>query len=148
MWRNGFLWENCIADTGYSSGENYAYLEHKQLKSFIPPHGTYKGGPDNFVYDEAGDYYVCLQGKIIPFTKVFIEKKSGTKKKEYRASKKVCAGCPIRSSCLSKTAKEKRFTVTYYREEYKRNNERVHSKEGRYMKRKRQSTVEPWGREF
>ena len=148
LWRNGFLWENCIADTGYSSGENYAYLEHKQLKSFIPPHGTYKGGPDNFVYDEAGDYYVCLQGKIIPFTKVFIEKKSGTKKKEYRASKKVCAGCPIRSSCLSKTAKEKRFTVTYYREEYERNNERVHSKEGRYMKRKRQSTVEPWGREF
>ena len=36
-----------------------------------------------------------------------------------------------------------RKLVTYYREEYERNNERVHSKEGRYMKRKRQSTVEP-----
>src|SRR5690554_7817796 len=32
---------------------------------------------------------------------------------------------------------------TYYREEYERNAARVTSKEGRYMKAKRQSTVEP-----
>ena len=25
--RHGILWRNCLADTGYSSGENYAYLE-------------------------------------------------------------------------------------------------------------------------
>src|SRR5690554_1517506 len=32
---------------------------------------------------------------------------------------------------------------TYYREEYERNAARVTSKEGRYLKSKRQSTVEP-----
>jgi hypothetical protein len=45
-------------------------------------------------------------------------------------------------SCLGK-AKEKKFNVTYYREEYERNIARIKSKRGRYMKAKRQSTVEP-----
>nr|WP_262897553.1 transposase [Mariniflexile gromovii] len=38
---------------------------------------------------------------------------------------------------------EKEFTVTYYRAEYERNIARVNSPQGRYMKGKRQSTVEP-----
>lgn len=143
LWKEGFVWENCVADTGYSSGENYAFLEGIGLKSFIPPHGTYKGGPDGFEYDEEQDHYVCPQGKIIPFKKVFIEKKNQTKKKEYRGSKRLCIDCPIRSACLGKSAQEKKFTVTYYREEYERNIARMKSPEGRYMKGKRQSTVEP-----
>ncbi len=46
----GLIWRNCVADTGYSSGENYAFLEKEGLESFIPPHGTYKGGPEGFTY--------------------------------------------------------------------------------------------------
>ncbi|WP_233268580.1 transposase [Cellulophaga sp. L1A9] len=143
LWQQGLFWENCVADTGYSSGENYAYLEQKGLRSFIPPHGTYKGGPDGFIYNREEDYYQCPQGKIIPFTKAFNDYRTGTKKKEYRARKHVCVACPMRSSCLGKSAQEKKFSVTYYREEYERNNARVHSPQGRYMKGKRQSTVEP-----
>jgi transposase len=143
LWKAGLVWENCVADTGYSSGENYAMLEAIGLKSFIPPHGTYKGGPDNFVHNAAEDHYVCPQGKVIPFTKVFNDYRTGTRKKEYRASKKVCIGCPIREQCLGRSAQEKKFSVTYYREEYERNNKRVNGPQGRYMKGKRQSTVEP-----
>jgi len=139
----GLLWHNCVADTGYSSGENYAYLEAKGLQSYIPPHGTYKGGPDGFDYNKAQDHYVCPQGELIPFKKVFLDHRTQTKKKEYRSSSKQCKGCPIASSCLGKTAKEKKFSVTYYREQYERNNQRVNSPRGRYMKGKRQSTVEP-----
>lgn len=141
--RSGLVWDNCVADTGYSSGENYAFLEDRNLKSFIPPHGTYKGCPDGFSYNEAKDHYVCSQGKVVPFKKVFYETKNHTKKKEYRASKKVCIDCPVRSQCLGKSAQEKKFTVTYYRAEYERNIARVNSPQGRYMKAKRQSTVEP-----
>ncbi len=143
LWRNGLYWRNCIADTGYSSGENYAFLEQKGLKSYIPPHGTYKGGPEGFTYFHEGDYYRCPQGEIIPFKKVFLDYRTHTKKKEYRSSSKQCKGCPIASSCLGKTAKEKKFSVTYYREEYERNNKRISSKQGKRMKAKRQSTVEP-----
>ncbi len=143
LYKQGLLWRNCVADTGYSSGENYAFLEQIGLESYIPPHGTYKGGPDGFVYKKEHDYYLCPQGEIIPFKKVFYEKKNNTKKKEYRASSKLCKGCPIRLNCLGKTAQEKKFTVTFYREEYERAIARVESKRGKYMKAKRQSTVEP-----
>jgi len=143
LWKQGLVFENCVADTGYSSGENYAFLEQQNLKSFIPPHGTYKGGPDGFTYIKEHDHYVCPQGKVIPFTKIFNDYRTGTRKKEYRARKHVCIDCPIRSSCLGKSAQEKKFSVTFYRAEYQRNNKRVDSPQGRYMKSKRQSTVEP-----
>ena len=143
LWQSGLKMDTCIADTGYSSGENYAFLEQQAIASYIPPHGTYKGGPEGFVYHEKEDCYICPQGKVIPFTKVFYEKKNNTKKKEYRALKKVCIDCPIRSSCLGKSAQEKKFTITYYRPEYERNIARVNSRKGSYMKGKRQSTVEP-----
>lgn len=143
LWQSGLTMDTCVADTGYSSGENYAFLEAQSIASYIPPHGTYKGGPEGFIYNESEDCYTCPQGKIIPFKKVFYETKSNTKKKAYRGSKKLCLDCPIRSTCLGKTAQEKKFTVTYYRAEYERNIARVNSKKGSYMKGKRQSTVEP-----
>lgn len=141
--KQGLLWQNALADTGYSDGRNYAFLETIGLTSYIPPHGTYKGGPDGFTYHKEQDYYTCPQGKVIPFKKVFLEKRTNTKKKEYRCSSLVCKVCPIKTQCLGKSALEKKFTVTYYREQYERNNKRVYSKRGGYMKRKRSSTVEP-----
>lgn len=143
LWKEGLLWENCVADTGYSSGKNYAFLEERGLRSFIPPHGTYKGGPDGFEYIGEHDHYLCPKGKVIPFTKEFLDSRTKTRKKEYRARKHVCIGCPIREQCLGRSAQEKKFSVTYYRAEYERNNKRVDSPQGRYMKGKRQSTVEP-----
>jgi len=143
LWKQGLVFENCVADTGYCSGGNYAFLEDRKLRSFIPPHGTYKGGPDGFEYIKEEDHYLCPQGKVIPFIKEFLDYRTKTKKKEYRARKHICIDCQMRSSCLGKIAQEKKFSVTYYRAEYERNIARVHSKEGRYMKGKRQSTVEP-----
>ncbi|MEP3374366.1 MAG: transposase [Maribacter dokdonensis] len=49
----------------------------------------------------------------------------------------------MHSNCLGKSAKEKKFSATYYRAEYLHNIARVESPLGRYMKGKRQSTVEP-----
>ena len=143
LWKSGFRLENVLADTGYSSGENYAYLESKGINSYIPPHGTYKGGPEGFVYEKEHDHYICPNGEVVPFKKVFNDYRTGTKKKEYRISSKVCSGCRFRESCLGKTAKEKKFSVTYYRDEYERNNERLATKKGRRMMARRQSTVEP-----
>ena len=142
LYRTCLVLTNCVGDTGYSSGENYAFLESRGLRSFIPSHGTYKGGPDNFTYVEEGDYYLCPKDKVIPFKKVFFDSHTKTKKKSYRASSIICRGCALRERCLGKV-NEKQFTVTYYRAEYERNAERVSSREGRYLKSKRQSTVEP-----
>lgn len=48
----------------------------------------------------------------------------------------------MKTACIGKSH-EKRIDITYYKEEYERAIERIKSKRGRYMKKKRQSTVEP-----
>ncbi|SDX44399.1 IS1182 family transposase [Aequorivita viscosa] len=140
LWREGLVWENCVADTGYSSGDNYAFLERQRIKSFIPPHGTYKGGPKGFDYIEDGNYWLCPQGKKVTFRKKKLEK--GTLKDNYFTRRSDCKGCPIKTQCIG-NSHEKRINITAYREEYERNIARVNSPKGRYMKAKRQSTVEP-----
>jgi transposase len=139
---HGLIWENLPADTGYSSGENYAFLEQQGLASYIPPHGTYKGGPEGFIYIKEGDYWLCRNGKKVTFRKVKIEKKNNIKKKQYFTTTRDCKGCPYCTGCIGK-CKERKIEITYYQEEYKRAIARVNSKRGRHMKKKRQSTVEP-----
>jgi transposase len=143
LWREGLQIENIFADTGYSSGENYAFLERQHLKAYIPPHGTYKGGPEGFRYIKSEDHFICPEGEVVPFKKVFLDHRTKTKKKEYRTSSLQCKGCPLASSCLGKTAKEKKFSVTYYRDEYERTKLRLQTKLGKQSKAIRQSRVEP-----
>ena len=145
-WRlhsRGLRWKYLLADTGYSSGENYSYLEQKGIISYIPPHGTYKGGPEGFIYHKEGDYWLCRNNKKVTFRKITIEKsKNNNLKRLYLTRPSDCKGCPYKSQCAGK-APEKRITITVYKEEYERAIARLKSTKGQYMKKKRQSTVEP-----
>lgn len=139
----GLLWHNLLADAGYSNGEAYAYLNNQGLIPYIPAHGTYKGGPDGFVYQEEGDYYRCANGKRAEFKKNWTDRtKNNNVKSTYATRRKDCRGCPIKENCIGK-ANEKRFHVTAFRAEYEAVIERLGTKQGRIMKSKRQSTVEP-----
>jgi transposase len=146
--RMGLVWKNLLADTGYSSGENYAYIERKGLMSYIPAHGQYKGGPEGFTYQEQGDYWECSQGIQAAFKQVIKEKsrtsygKGYLLKKRYLTKGSDCKGCPIKSACIGKR-REKKIEITYYKQEYDRAIARVNSGKGQYYKRKRSSTVEP-----
>ena len=137
---NGLSWENFVADTGYSSGENLAFLERKGIDSYMPPHGTYKGGPDGFDYHKDGDYWECPEGKKVTFRKIGYNK--GNKQKHYFTKRSDCRDCPIKFACLGKS-REKRIAITYYKEEYERAILRSKTKLGKKMKSLRQSTVEP-----
>jgi hypothetical protein len=145
-WRlhsRGLKWKYLLADTGYSSGENYAFLEQKGITSFIPAHGTYKGGPESFQYIKEGDYWLCRNNKKVTFRKITIEPgRNNNKKKLYLTRSSDCKGCPFKLQCAGK-APEKRITITIYKEEYQRAIARLNTSKGRYMKKKRQSTVEP-----
>tara|TARA_B100000683_G_scaffold146229_1_gene141729 strand:- start:8 stop:1561 length:1554 start_codon:yes stop_codon:yes gene_type:complete len=139
----GLLWHNLVADAGYSSGENYAFLENQGLQSYIPPHGTYKGGPEGFIYHQEDDYWLCPNQKKVTFRKITTEKnRNNNKKKLYLTKPSDCKGCQNKRQCIGK-APEKRITITIYKEEYERAIARVKSKRGCYMKSRRQSTVEP-----
>ena len=144
----GLKWETILADTGYSSGENYALLEDKNIASYIPPHGTYKGGPEGFVYHKEEDYWLCRNDKKVTFRKI-LEAKSRTPygrgillKKQYFTRRSDCKGCPFKTACIGKSH-ERRIEITYYNEQYERAIDRVNSRSGRQMKKLRQSTVEP-----
>ena len=139
--KQGLLWHAIVADTGYSSGENYAFLEREGIRSFIPAHGTYKGCPDDFTYNDEGNYYLCRNNKRLQFkgTKPTVK---GIKVNHYATVRKDCRGCTYAPACKGKSY-EKRIRVTYYKPEYERAIERIQSKQGKYLKKKRQSTVEP-----
>ena len=138
--KQGLEVENILADAGYSSGDNYADMESRGLTAYIPPHGTYKGGPDNFIYDQAGDYFLCPNQKKAIFRKIKEEK--GALKRHYATKRADCRGCAFKEDCIGKGT-EKRFSVIYHREEYERTIARVNSPKGQYMKRRRHATVEP-----
>ena len=127
----------------FSSGENYEFLEQIGISSYIPPHGTYKGGPEGFTYHKEGDYWLCPNNKKVTFRKVTTEKgKNLNKKKIYLTRASDCKGCPYKTECSGKTP-GKKITITIYKEEYERAIKRVNSPKGQYLKTKRSSTVEP-----
>jgi hypothetical protein len=139
----GFGCTSLLADTGYCSGENYALLEQKDISAFIPPHGTYTGGPQDFTYHREEDYWLCPQGKKATFRMETINAKSNHGRyKLYRTSSKDCKDCPLKQSCIGKQ-KEKSISVTCFRDEYERAIARVNTPWGRRMKRLRQAIVEP-----
>lgn len=138
---NGLIWRNFIADTGYSSGENYAFLESEGLVSYIPPHGTYKGGPEDLIFLKEENGWVCQEGQLLTFRGTKLNPK-GIKENHYATSRRDCKDCPIAKQCKGKNT-ERRIRVTYYREEYERAIKRIKSKRGKRMKGIRQSTVEP-----
>jgi transposase len=129
-----------LADTGFSSGENYKYLEDNNIEGYIPPHGTYKGTRDGFIYEPENDRWRCSQGKYVTFRKVKYQK--GQLENHYLTTRSDCKGCPLAKKCIGKSH-EKRIRMTYYRDEYERAIKRVTSRKGKIMKKLRQSTVEP-----
>ncbi len=137
---NGLIWENLPADAGYSSGENLAFLEKIGINAYIPPHGSYKGGPEGFTHHEDGDYWECPEGKKVTFRKIGYNK--GNKQRHYYTKRSDCKECPIKTNCIKK-AHEKKIAITYYKDEYDRAIARSKTKLGRRMKSLRQSTVEP-----
>ena len=68
-------YERVIADAGYESEENYAYLKENHQKGFIKPLNyeasktrKYKaqlGKRENMAYDELTDTYTCANGRTL-----------------------------------------------------------------------------------
>lgn len=56
----GLKVENILADTGYSSGDNYADMEARGLNAYIPPHGTFEGARQGEVL-----IILCIMRKTI-----------------------------------------------------------------------------------
>lgn len=103
--------ETLIADAGYGSEENYAYLEERQIPAFVK-YNTFhyeqkkrykKRKPyraENFTYVQEEDQYLCPQGGRLTYQYT----KEYTTQNDYRSFRRVyectdCQGCPVKAEC-------------------------------------------------
>jgi hypothetical protein len=141
---NGLRMEEMLADAGYSSGTALAYLEEQHITGYIPNFGKYKPEREGFIYNKEKDQYECQQGNkaILPFKKTSTDV-LGFEKKSYRSSSKICKTCPLRKTCIGKTADYKKIDDSVHKPHYDKMHRRMQSKYAKGMMRLRSSTVEP-----
>lgn len=108
--------EILTADAGYGSEENYDYLEHKEIESYVK-YNTFdkeqkesrKKKPDkqkgfrtrDLYYNEEQDFYVCPMGQRMEKVEEYTSTtESGYKQYHSVYQAKNCNGCPLRSMCF------------------------------------------------
>lgn len=144
-----FRYETVVADAGYESEENYNFLESLGIRAMIKPKDyeisktrRYQreiGRAENMEYHEAGDYYVCRNGKELHRSgQTHPRTTTGMRRTVTEYSCKDCGGCPFKAQCITgkhwkvpfeertKTIRVSREMVRY-REECR---ERITSEEG------------------
>lgn len=136
---NNLQIEEVLADTGYSSGESYQFLEENAITAYIPPVGAYKPEKDGFIYEKEADCYVCSQGKKLTFKGVY------KNQSRYESKKSDCKNCPLRAQCVNKRGFKSVYN-TAYKEHFENAYKLLNTRRGKRMMRLRASTVEPvWG---
>ena len=121
-----FKYTEIVADAGYESEENYAFLEENGQLSFIKPtnheisktkrYKTDISRAENMSYDKERDLYICHAGKELPILYERNPKnESGYRRKITTYGCSDCGGCPYKSDCIHgnncKTPMEERNKV-------------------------------------
>jgi hypothetical protein len=130
-----------VADTGYSNGFNYAFLEHRGITPWIPVFGAYKPVIEGFTHQVDRDEYHCRADKPLPFHK-YRPTADGVWMKRYRAAYADCQACPLKATCVPKVD-SKQLVRSAFDDAYRRAWHRQRSEQGQRMRRVRQRTVEP-----
>ena len=138
---NDLVLRDFVADTGYSNGFNYAFLEQRGITPWIPVFGAYKPAAEGFTYEAEVDAFRCPAGKLLPFRN-FATSQDGNWVKNYRAAYQDCQQCPLKMSCTP-AAPQQKFVRSAFDAAYRRAWHRQHSRAGQRMRRVRQRTVEP-----
>ena len=95
--------ETVTADMGYAHSENYSRLEQRQTEAVIPPQTSSVTSAclpiTRFKYDSRNEIVRCPAGRIL--------RRSSRCDKGwfYRASKKDCVSCSLKTRCISSKAK-------------------------------------------
>lgn len=140
------------ADSGYSSEENYRFMEENGIEAFVKYNFFHKEQrpryvpnpfhPESLYYNADEDYYVCPMGqRMIRIGTRRDKTASGyvTQSARYKAQR--CEGCPPRGSCF-KACGNRIIEVNHRLNEYKRHaRERLTSEEG--IRHRERRCIEP-----
>src|SRR6187402_321531 len=138
---NGLIIDEMLADTGFSTGVALKALEDNKIKGYIPNRPQFISDRPGFTYNEEGDFYTCPNNKQLTYRGTYAGPDSADK--YYRVSRKICNVCPFKDTCAVYATKKKAITDTVDRDYYLRMHQRMQTERGKWMKKKRQSTVEP-----
>jgi len=139
---NGLSVKEVLADTNYSSGEAYRYLENKGIAAFIPVCGSYKAHRDGFSYDKEADCYICAKGAKLTFRGTARLKNRKTTGRIYCSNARDCRNCPLKEQCC-KNKNYKRIDHSSDKPYYDEAHKRMGTAQGRGRMRLRSATVEP-----
>jgi len=142
-----------VADGGYGSEENYAYLEKAGVDYFVKyplfdreqkrswRKQIYR--VENWPYDAEGDQFTCPQGRGLHYRKTDrVQTANGYLSWRRRYECPDCSGCPVKAQC-TRAAGNRRLDVSMplmaYREQARRN---LLSEEGQRLRARRGVDVE------
>lgn len=149
----GTLPKAIIADAGYGSEENYAYLDKEELDAYVKFNTFHQeqskkwkediSKVENWSYDEEKDQFICAGDKRLIFqyeTKERTESGYEITKRHYQCDE--CEGCPLREWC-TKSATGRQISVSPALLEYKKTaREKLWSEHGRALSIQRSIEVE------
>ncbi len=131
--QHGLHIKQALADAAYSSGENYMFLEQRNITAYIPLLGGALITSEGFVYDEQNDRYICPNNKILKGNGKIADDGQGNPVKKYFSRRSDCNKCPLRKNCISDKAKQKKIQRSYYAPLYEAAKQRTQSIKGRKM---------------
>jgi transposase len=147
--------ESLIADAGYGSEENYAYLAEKQVAAYVK-YNTFhyeqkrhrknskkRYRPDNFTYLPEVDQYECPQGKRLSYqyTKKYVTDNGyETRRRIYGGA--ACQDCPVMRECTQSKYQRRLWVGVELRKMKKAAHERLLSPRGKALRSQRPIEVE------
>ncbi|MGW8180280.1 MAG: IS1182 family transposase [bacterium] len=149
----GRLPKNVIADSGYGSEENYAYLNQEQVGNYVKyntfgkeQRPRYKPNPfaaDQMEYDPEQDELICPAGKRLTYRYSFHNKTDNGYQAERRCYEaEDCTGCPLKEQCTKAKGNrvvKQAFQLQAWRQQAREN---LTSEEGKKLRSLRGVEVE------
>jgi transposase len=149
-----YLPKNMVADAGYGSEENYAYLEQHHLGNYIKyntfhqeQHKRRREGDqfrgENFPYDPQQDEFTCPAGKQLTYQWTRRQKTDNgylTERRVYECAE--CAACPLKPQCTKAKGNRRlsySFRLQQFREQARSN---LTSEDGKKVRVRRNVEVE------
>ncbi len=150
----GHIPDNVVADAGYGSEQNYAYLEAEDVNAYVKYNYFHKEqkrsfkksltNPANWVYDHKNDSFTCANNKTLSFS----HKRTRRSDLGYISHISVyecqdCDGCPHKANCIKGDKPNKSIEINHKLLKYRtKAASLLLSEDGITMRRRRATDVE------
>lgn len=133
--------EELIADSKYNTLKTIEGCQQAGVTAYMPNPSGYRREREGFSYDPATDSYRCSQGVTLGYKRQ--DKSRDYYNNVYASSAKDCAGCPIRSECITGKKNYKTLTHSSGKAFYDQMDDRLQTDYGRRLLARRRGVVEP-----